>query len=278
MNNTEPINGEEPRPVPPESSGPSESSGQPEPAPQMFPPPPPAREPFWGYTDLALFIGLTLPSMFLGVVIVKAALSLFHLHPTASVLELLPEQIIGYGLLFGALRLIFRMEYDRPFWRSLGWTPMRIAPAQIVLAGVGVALAVILAGSLIHLPEGPSPMKDLLNQGRVSLILLAAFGVGVAPLCEELAFRGFLQPLLVRSFGAIAGITIPAIAFGLMHYQEYGNSWRHALLLSGSGAAFGAMRHFARSTKAAVLMHASYNGILFFLLAMALVSERNPHP
>jgi len=271
MNNTEPINGEEPRPLPPEASGL-------EPAPQMFPPPPPARDPFWGYADLMLFVGLTLPSMFLGVVMVKAVLSVFHLHPAASVLELLPEQIIGYALLFGALRLIFRMEYDRPFWRSLGWTRMEVAPVQIILAGVGTALVVILAGSMIHLPEGPSPMKDLLSQGRISLTLLAAFGVGVAPLCEELAFRGFLQPLFVRSFGAAIGITIPAIAFGLLHYQEYGNSWRHALLLSGSGAAFGAMRHFARSTKAAVLMHASYNGILFFLLAITLVSERNAHP
>jgi hypothetical protein len=37
------------------------------------------------------------------------------------------------------------------------------------------------------------------------------------------------------------------------------------------------MRHFTRSTKAAVLMHAAYNGVLFLLFAIALAFERNLH-
>jgi len=56
---------------------------------------------------------------------------------------------------------------------------------------------------------------------------------------EELIFRGFLQPLLVRSLGAPAGILATALPFGLLHFQEYGNSWRHVLLISLSGVAFG---------------------------------------
>jgi len=273
MNNTEPINGEEPRPAP------AEPAETPEPqAPRLTEPAASSRDPFWSYTDLLLFIGLTIPSMLLGVLLVKSVMAIFHLHTAATVLELLPEQIIGYLLLFGALRLIFRLEYGRPFWQSLGWTPMRLPAAQVAIAGVATALGVAMAGSVIHLPEGPNPMKDLVMQGGVSLVLLAAFGVGVAPLCEELAFRGFLQPLLVRSFGGVVGILVPAVAFGLLHYPEYGNSWRHALLLSAAGACFGAMRHFTRSTKAAVLMHAAYNGVLFLLLAIALASERNLHP
>ena len=35
--------------------------------------------------------------------------------------------------LFGALLLIFRLQYDRPFWRSLGWTPMRMPFLWIVI-------------------------------------------------------------------------------------------------------------------------------------------------
>ncbi|SRR5579883_2383570 len=275
MNSAGSSHGEEPGPAPDQPS-------IPEIPPPFFtpqtPPPAPPRDPFWGYGDLLLFMGLTIPSMLLGVILVKAVMWIFHLHTSATVLVLLPEQVVGYLLLFGALRMIFRLEYDRPFWQSLSWTRPPIPVLQIAAAGIGTALAVVVTGTLIHLPEGPNPMKDLVMQGRVSLILLAIFGVVVAPLCEELAFRGFLQPLLVRSFGAIIGILIPAAAFGLLHYQEYGNSWRHALLLSGAGACFGMMRHFTRSTKAAVVMHASYNGILFVLLAIALSSERNPHP
>jgi membrane protease YdiL (CAAX protease family) len=54
-----------------------------------------------------------------------------------------------------------------------------------------------------------------------------------------------------------------AIPFGLLHFSEYGNSWRHAVLISGAGAAFGWMRHRTKSTKASTLMHSAYN-VLFF--------------
>jgi membrane protease YdiL (CAAX protease family) len=246
------------------------------PTPDLTTPPEPERTPFWGFADLLLFAGLTVPCMLAGILLVKGVMAVFRLHTEVSVAVLLPEQLVGYGLLFGALRLMFRIQYDRPFWRSLGWTPIPIPVLYVAMAGAGTAMGVILAGALIHLPNTSNPMTELL-QGKVALVLMAAFGVGIAPLCEELAFRGFLQPLLVRSFGALAGIAIAGAAFGLLHFQEYGNSWRHALLLSGAGACFGWMRHITRSTKASVIMHASYNGLLFFLLALALAAERNQH-
>jgi hypothetical protein len=249
---------------------------EPVPEPDLPPPSQPARDPFWGYADLLLFASLTVPSMLMGMLLVRAAMAAFHLHTAVSVAVLLPEQLVGYAILFGALTLIFRMQYDRPFWSSLGWTPVSLPAPFVLLAGGGTAMGVVLAGALIHLPSTANPMTELL-QGKVALVLMAAFGVGIAPLCEELAFRGFLQPLLVRSLGAAAGILIAGAAFGLLHFQEYGNSWRHALLLSAAGACFGWMRHVTKSTKASVLMHASYNGILFLLLALSLIAERNQH-
>jgi membrane protease YdiL (CAAX protease family) len=241
------------------------------------PPPIPESEPFWGYADLLLFAGITVPCMLLGMLLVRLAMAIFHLHTDLSVAVLLPEQLVGYTLLFGALRLMFRVQYDRPFWTSLGWKPVPVPVAYVAAAGMGTAMAGLVAGALIHLPTTGNEMTELLQQGRLALVLMTAFGVGVAPLCEELAFRGFLQPLLVRSFGALGGVLTAGVAFGLLHFREYGNSWRHALLLSGAGACFGWMRHFTKSTKASVIMHASYNGLLFLLLALALIAERNQH-
>jgi hypothetical protein len=237
----------------------------------------PEREPFWSYADLLLFAGLTVPSMLLGLLLVRVAMAVFRLHTDVSVAVLLPEQLVGYAILFSALRLIFRAEYDRPFWPSLGWTPVSMPVYYVMAAGIGTAMAAIVAGALIRLPATGNQMTELLQQGNVAVLLLTIFGVGVAPLCEELAFRGFLQPLLTRSFGAVGGIALAGAAFGLLHFHEYGNSWRHALLLSGAGACFGWMRHATKSTKASVIMHASYNGLLFLLLALALIAERNQH-
>jgi membrane protease YdiL (CAAX protease family) len=237
-----------------------------EPPPEAPPPPPPEpeREPFWGYLDLLFFAGLVIPSMLIGWAVVKAGMFLFHIH-ALPVAELLFWQFLGYGILFGGLRLMFRIEYERPFWRSLGWTNASLPFLCSVICGLGAAIVVGLMAPLIHTPDVTTPLMKLM-QDRTSVILLATFGVTLGPLCEELAFRGFLQPLLVRSLGAVPGILAAAIPFGLLHFQEYGNSWRHAVLIALAGASFGWMRQATGSTRAAAIMHASYNALFFFVL------------
>ena len=233
--------------------------------PQQPPPPPPERYPFWDYTDILIFAGLAIPSLLAAELITKGFLALFHLHPALKVMELLPAQFLGYLLLFGGLWAIFRLKYGRPFWRSLSWSAMRVPFSLVMVCGVMAAFGVGIASNLIHTPDTSNPMTELM-EGRAALIMMAVFGITLGPLFEELAFRGFLQPLLVRSVGAVAGVLLAALPFGLLHYQEYGNSWRHALVISLAGASFGAMRQVTGSTRAAALMHASYNAFFFLVL------------
>jgi membrane protease YdiL (CAAX protease family) len=134
-----------------------------------------------------------------------------------------------------------------------------------------MAFFVVFASLLIRTPDVDSPMKALLSD-PVSAILLALLGVTVGPICEEIVFRGFLQPLLVRSLGPLPGVLVAAVPFGLLHLQEYGYSWRHALLITLAGASFGWMRYRTGSTKAAALMHASYNGVFFMVLVLQQVA------
>jgi membrane protease YdiL (CAAX protease family) len=231
---------------------------------QPITPEPPPGPTFWGYSDLFLFAGLTVPAMLAGYGLVKAVLVLFHLRPIRAA-EALSEQFVGYLFVFLILLVIFRFQYDRPFWVSLGWTPMHSPPLSIVIAGWTTAFLVVIAGYLIKTPTTSNPLTELM-QDRTSLILIGIFGVTLGPLAEELAFRGFLQPLLVRSMGALPGILLSALPFGLLHYSEYGNSWRHVVLICAAGAAFGWMRHATGSTKASTLMHGAYNALFFAAL------------
>jgi uncharacterized protein len=249
-----------PEPVPPGNSH-EESSPL---------PPPPDRYPFWNYRDLAVFAGMAIPCMLAGFAIVALVLWLAGVHPANKLVELLPAQAIGYGLLFVVLYGIVR-TYDRPFWPSLGWNPLPVPALMIVSAGLGTAILVAVVGNLIGTPETDNPMTELLK-GRVSILMMAAFGVTIGPLCEELAFRGFLQPVLIRSLGTVGGILAASLPFGLLHFQQYGKSWKHVLLISLAGAAFGWMRHATSSTKASTLMHSAYNAVLFvaFLSAKSL--------
>jgi membrane protease YdiL (CAAX protease family) len=104
-----------------------------------------------------------------------------------------------------------------------------------------------------------------------AIIPIAIFGVTVAPVVEELVFRGFLQPLLKRDVGTVAAIIAANIPFGILHFSEYGNSWRHVVVITLAGVAFGWMRHASGSTRASALMHAAYNGLFFYALVNAKV-------
>jgi membrane protease YdiL (CAAX protease family) len=251
-----------------EGQAPVEPAGEQTPAaepPPETPPPRPERYPFWDYSDVLIFAGLAIPSLLAAELIVKGFLALTRLHPAVKVMELLPAQFLGYLLLFGGLWAIFHLKYDRPFWRSLSWSSMGVPFSLVMVCGVLAAFGVGIASNLIHTPDTSNPMTELMD-GRAALIVMAVFGVTLGPLFEELAFRGFLQPLLVRTVGAVGGVLLAAVPFGLLHYQEYGNSWRHALVISLAGASFGAMRQATGSTRAAALMHASYNAFFFVVL------------
>jgi membrane protease YdiL (CAAX protease family) len=213
---------------------------------------------------LFLFTGLAVPAMLAGFGLVRGEMTLFRLHPIRAA-EVLMEQFVGYLFLFLVLVMIFRVQYARSFWESLAWKPFNAPPLLVLGAGWITAFVVVGFGYLIHTPTTANPMTELLND-RASIVLVAFFGVTLGPLAEELAFRGFLQPLLARSFGTVAGIVLASLPFGLLHFPEYGYSWRHVVLISGAGAAFGWMRHVTGSTKASTLMHAAYNAVFFIAL------------
>jgi len=231
-----------------------------EPAPGIETPPP--REPFWWYSVVLTFIGMAVPCMLIAFVFLPWMAQMdAQKHPW----QLVPEQVVFYSLLLGVLAAIFRFQYDRPLWRSLGWVPMRIPPAWPLVAGLLTAIAISLVGVLIQVPAKDNPMTKLLSSPGVA-IPVAIFGVTMAPLMEELIFRGFLQPLLVRDIGAVGGIIAANIPFGILHFKEYGNSWRHVVVITLAGVAFGWMKQATGSTRASTLMHAAYNGLFFYAL------------
>jgi len=236
------------------------SSGEPQPVEPL-----PERYPFWGYADLVVFFGLAFPCLLAGELTVKGFLSVFHLRVHSLAFELVPAQFLGYGLLFFALYLLLKLHYQRPFWPSLKWVASRPGAPKTILYGFVLAFAVALLGSSLRTPDIDTPMKQLLSD-RGSIVLIAVFAVTLGPLCEELAFRGFLQPVLVRSFGAAAGIVLAAVPFGLLHLSQYGDSWRHGLLITMAGVAFGWMRQISGSTRTAAIMHGAYNFIFFATL------------
>ncbi|MBI4908439.1 MAG: CPBP family intramembrane metalloprotease [Acidobacteria bacterium] len=222
------------------------------------------RYPFWNYEDVGLFFGMGLPSLVLSVVVMEGISLLLPQKPSQPVYFLL-AQMVGYVMWFASLVLLLRVRYDAPFLSSLAWVIPKQGFWRFVLQGPMLAFAVGFLLTVLRTPAIEMPFEKML-QDRYTLMLTGVFGVTIGPFCEELAFRGFLMPVLVRSLGVWPGIIVAALPFSLLHGPQYAWSWRHLLVLTLVGTAFGRVRYITGSTAAAALTHASYNLTLFSAL------------
>lgn len=232
----------------------------------MQPDAPPARDPFWGYQDLLIIFGLTLASV--GLITGLAGLIgvlVPHLRADPTPL-LLPMQFAVYGAIYIEFLAVFRLRYDKPVMGSLGWRRSGFNLGLAAAGGTVLAFAVSLIASLLHTPQVDSPMEKLMESPS-SFIQIGIMAVTVAPLFEEMFFRGFLQPLISRSLGIAPGILITAALFGLLHAPEYGWAWQYAFAVAVAGAVFGWIRARTGSIIPGTVMHACYNAV--FVVAVA---------
>jgi len=210
---------------------------------------------FWDYNDLFMFIGLAFASLFAALALVRFVP---FLHALSLPYALVTGQLIWYLLVFGALAAILRLRYGRPFWPSLAWrTPRRGDAIGSLVLGPVLAIALGLLGTALRTPQIPLPFQGMLKQPAL-IALFAILVAFIGPICEELAFRGFIMPLLIRSWGAIAGIVVTGLLFGGLHSFEYPD-WRYILLISTAGIVFGWRRYRTESTVNSAIMHGAFN-------------------
>ncbi len=216
----------------------------------------------WDFSDLMLFITLAalalLPSLLLAKVLAGVL-------PFGKPFDALLAQLFWYILIFLSLYLLLKIRYGAPFWRSLGWRfPFRGAALALV-SGPLLVITLGLIAFLIRTPVLNPPFEQMLNN-RPTIVFFALFVVVLGPLSEELVFRGFLLPLLIRPLGLAGGIVATGLIFGALHAYEYEWSWRHSLLISLAGMAFGWARYASGSTAASTFMHATFNLTQFIAL------------
>jgi membrane protease YdiL (CAAX protease family) len=216
--------------------------------------------PFWGYEDLALFVGSVLPALAIATIFVRQ----FH-FPNGGV-QTLVFQCTLYVLLLGMLYLLIAQRYHKPFWRSLGWKFEYRHHWLYVFIGPPLAIALAALAAVLHAPANPT-IQNLITD-RNSLIAVVFFGAFAGPAFEEMVFRGFLQPLFERNMPAAIAILLAAIPFALLHGPGFGWAWQSMLVVGIAGLVMGFVRHQAGSTAAAALVHIGYNSTLFagFLL------------
>ncbi len=250
-------------------------SGDPPVDPKPIAEAPPAY-PFWGYEDVAMFVGMVLPAVLLAVLAIAGGGMLWSAFFKRPVVQNLGGQLLTYLFLFGGLRQLFIARYGRPLFGSLGWTLSLSGAIWPILIGPVLAISVGMLGMMLRAPVIRNPFEGMM-QSTTEVALVGLFAVLLGPLAEELAFRGFLLPLFRRSFGAIAAVTGTALAFALLHGPQYSWSWQHIFLVGSAGTIFGVTRLITGSTASSFLMHATYN-LTFFALSLLQTRPTFPEP
>jgi len=236
---------------------------------ELQPQPPPTRT--WGYLDLLLMVVFAVASVLvLSVLAVAVLFVLSHLFGWDLNIEdprvlgplNVAIQILFWGALFGFIYAVITVKYRLPFGDSIGWRDYEGSAFRYFIWGPALAIAVVLLSTLLPKVEEKLPFERLLEEPMV-LGILAAFGILLAPLLEEMFFRGFLYPVFERSLGAVYAVFVTSVFFSLVHGVQYGWRWQNLLLLLGVGAVFGALRARTQSILPSTFLHAGYNATLF---------------
>lgn len=206
---------------------------------------------FWTGQDVLIWIGLGIPSLLLASMISR-------LIPWWGPAQPLVAQFLWFFLWFLLLKLLFLLKYDEKFWPALGWVMPSKGLWICLLGGPILEVGLSLAAQWMKAPLVDAPFKELLLDRRLRYVFGVA-GVLLAPLCEELAFRGFIMPLLAKWLGVAGGIIATGALFGLAHGQQYHWSWQHVVLLAATGCVLGFVRWKYSSTMASMVLHSSFN-------------------
>lgn len=210
---------------------------------------------FWTGQDFLVWLGLGLPSLLLGSTIANMIPRLQPVKPLAA-------QFLFYLIWFLLLQLLFRIKYAEPFWSSLGW----IAPEKglwlCLVSGPILAITLNLLAQAMKAQPADPPFQDLLFNKKLQFVFGIA-SVLAGPLCEELAFRGFLMPLLAKWLGTAGGIIVTGATFACAHGPQYKWMWQYVALLTIAGSVFGLVRWRYSSTMSSMVMHSSFNLTVF---------------
>jgi len=230
----------------------------------------------WSWLDVVVFLLFGVGSLVvIGQVTGVAVMILLGTTPAA--LEQVPQAkavwlTLQQGLWSGAILLYLfatiRMRSDAPFWRTIGWRRFELPGvgraqtyALYVLGGCVFSIAVQFASAIVG-TKAKLPIEELFSN-RASVLMLMAMAVLVAPLVEETIFRGYLYPVLARSFGIGGGVVATGVLFGLLHAPQLWGGWGQIGLLMTVGIVFTYVRARTGTVLAPYLLHLGYNGIIF---------------
>jgi membrane protease YdiL (CAAX protease family) len=184
----------------------------------------------------------------------------------------------------------FPLLWQRGFLDGLSWRwpTARTQAAKLIALGLLLGVMVQIATNFITPPKSRPIDAFFLTQTDAWLITL--FGTIVAPIFEEVCFRGFLLPAFAIAYdwlslprtaeartrwqrtttltpaALIFSAVLTSLFFALLHFQQVAHLWAALLVLFTISLVLTFVRVKTGSVAASVLVHGAYNGFVFLVV------------
>lgn len=252
-----------------------------------YPSPPPARAyqevkvsgqlPFpdatWNYKEaLLIFFAAGIIGVVLSL-IVRASLPVHLSALEESIVFVFVSSVLLYAcLLTGVFTSVKRIHY-KPL-TALGLNLDSISKDSLFGLRIGVPLFIgaLLLGYLSQLIIKPTKTDVLvesvtkISSGSISgwaFSLLVVALVVLAPICEEIFFRGYMYPIMRNKMASGTAMLLNGVIFAAAHLEIAGFLPR---MLLGYGLAY--MYEKNRSLTSPIIGHALYNGLLLLIVGL----------
>lgn len=171
----------------------------------------------------------------------------------------------------GAVRLLTgpRRASGRDILLALG---LGVGAVVVITVGLGVLLALLLELFGLELPVVQQDLREAARDPQTAPIFVVSAMV-IAPVFEELFFRGMLFPAIAKRLGLWAGIVLSALVFGIVHLNQAGELLGGGLLLLRLvplGIFFGWLYHWRGTIVVPMIVHSIFNGASVALLLAGL--------
>ena len=156
-------------------------------------------------------------------------------------------------------------------WKECGrfqfrWAYLGVFFLFFILMFVWVNLTTLIFPST---QNGSEIMKEAANLTGISyFVMRLLYGSLIAPIVEELVFRGLLMTALSRFKKYYLDVVVSSTLFSLIHVLQYGWVLTDFIVYAGAGLLFGMLFRYTRSVYWPMALHIVWNT---FLIVVSLL-------
>jgi membrane protease YdiL (CAAX protease family) len=204
-----------------------------------------------------------------------------------------------YLLTLLAAWLVFPLLWRRSFLNGLQWNFAAARSRALFLIALGLALGFTMAIVTRFISSPKSLPVDQFFSSAATAWLITLFGTILAPIFEEICFRGFLVPAFAIAYDWIAlprtpesrlrwqtstdltpaslifAAILSSLFFALLHAQQVAHLFAALLALFTISLVLTYVRVKTQSVACSILVHSAYNGFVFLTVIFATGGYRH---